>query len=216
MTINFSRIPFQKSIRVTGKLPSTSSDNKIIWVIVRGTENLPTSFQGFQLPPTARLVLQKLENKVFQPLDFVRVADIPSGRGFLLSHTLSVSSGNLNFLEGCYHAYSDYNQPFPGLTVSTGTEDYYDSAFYFNAGEFHAENAGYTHFRQVNSSSVEWSAYRMHDLDPIFFKNGFRFEWRNGDVVDDRGFKCLLNQGGHVVGTPTASTITSYAWVYVW
>lgn len=201
---------------MTGKLPSTSSDNKIIWVIVRGTENLPTSFQGFQLPPTARLVLQKLENKVINPLDFVNVADVATGRGMLLSHTLSVSSGNLNFLEGCYHAYPDYSQAFPGLTISTGTEDYFDSAFYFNAGEFHLENAGYTHFRQVNSTSVEWSAYRMHDLDPIFFKNGFRFEWRNGDVVDDRGFKCLLNQGGHVVGSPTQSTITSYAWVYLW
>jgi hypothetical protein len=212
---NFSRIPFQKSIRVTGKLPPTSTDKKIIWVIVRGTENLPTSFQGFQLPPTARLHLQKIENQVFAPLAWVRVADVPTGHGLLLSHTLSVSSGNLNFLEGCYHAYTDYNEQFPGVIASTGTEDYFDSAFYFNAGEFRFEVSGYTHFSQ-SENAVEWSAYRTHEIDPIFFKNGFRFEWRNGDVVDDRGFKCLLYEGGHTAGSPTQSNVTSYTWVYVW
>src|SRR5436190_177380 len=97
-----SRVPFQKSIRVTGKLPPNTGDNKIIWIIVRGTENLPTSFQGFQLPSNARLTLQKIENQVYDPLAWVPVADVPSGRGLLLSHTLAVASGNLNFLEGCY------------------------------------------------------------------------------------------------------------------
>jgi hypothetical protein len=141
---------------------------------------------------------------------------MPSGRGLLLSHTLSVTSGNLNFLEGCYHAYPQYNQQFPGVIVSTGTEDYFDSAFYFNAGQFHFEVSGYTHLKKTSNDSVEWSAYRMHDLDPIFFTNGFRFMWRNGDVVDHHDFKCLVDQGGRVVGSPTQSNVTSYAWVYTW
>ena len=212
----YSRIPFQKSIRITGKLPPTSGDNKIIWIIVRGTENLPTALNGFLLPPTARLQLHKIENQVYDPLAWVTVADVPSGHGLLLSHTLSIVSGNLNFLEGCYHAYPERNQPFPGVIASTGTEDYYDSAFYFNAGQFHFEVSGYTHFKQLDNGAVEWAAYRMHDLDPIFFYDGFRFLWRNGDVVDDRGFKCIVDQGGHVVGSPTQSNVTSYAWVYVW
>lgn len=168
------------------------------------------------MPNNARLTLQKIENVRYDPLAFVRVVDIPSGRGLLLSHTLAVTSGNLNFLEGCYHAYTDYEQTFPGVIISTGTEDYFDSAFYFNAGEFRFDVSGFTHFQQVSNDTVQWSAYRMHDLDPIFFKNGFRFEWRNGDVVDQRGFKCILNQGGQVVGTPTQSNVTSYAWVYTW
>ncbi len=211
-----SRIPFQKSIRVTGKLPSTSTDRKVIWVIVRGTENLPTSFHGFQLPTTARLILQKIENQTYAPLAWVPVVDIPSGRGFLLSHTLAVVSGSLSFLEGCYHAYPDRNEPFPGVIASTGTEDYFDSAFYFNGGQFRFEVSGYTHFRQVSNTSLEWSAYRMHDLDPIFFYNGFRFEWRNGDVVDHRGFKCIVDKGGYAAVQATESIVTSYAWVYVW
>jgi hypothetical protein len=213
---NISRVPFQKSIRITGKLPADSGDNKLIWIIVRGTEDLPTSFEGFQLPPTARLTLHKIENQTFAPLAWVPVADIPTGHGLLVSHTLAVNSGNLNFLEGCYHAYVQYDVPFPGIIVSTGTEDYYDSAYYFNAGQFHFEEAGYTHYRNVENAGLEWSAYRMHHLDPILFTNGFRFMWRNGDVVDDRGFKCIVDQGGHTAGSPTESVVTSYAWVYVW
>ncbi len=216
MFYDFSRIPFQKSIRVTGKLPPNSGDNKAIFVIVRGTENLPTSFQGFRLPFTARLILQKIENQPYAPLAWVRVADVPSGRGLLLSHALAVSSGNMNFLEGCYHAYPDRNQSFPGVIISTGTEDYFDSAYYFDAGQFHLEVSGFTHLRLISNISVDWSAYRMHDVDPIFFYNGFRYEWRNGDVVDYHGYKCIVDQGGHPAGSPMQSNVTSYAWLYVW
>lgn len=188
----------------------------MIWTIVRGTENLPTSFYGFQLPSTARLTLHKTENKTMNPFEWLRVVDLPTGQGFLLSHTLAVQSGNLEFLEGCYHAYPEYDQAFPGVIISTGTEDYFDSAYYFNGGQFHFEVSGFTHLQQVSRSLLQWSAYRMHDLDPIFFENGFRFEWRNGDVLDDRGFKCLVYQEGNAIGAPTQSIVTSYAWVYTW
>jgi hypothetical protein len=201
---------------VTGRLPSDETDRKLIWIIVRGTENLPTSFFGFSLPPSARLILHKIENQTFDPLAWIRLVDIPNGRGLLFSHTLAATSGNLNFLEGCYHAYTSYEQEFPGLIVSTGTEDYFASAYYFDAGQFHHDMSGFTHYRELPNRTLEWSAYRMHDSDPIFFSNGFRFEWRNGDAVDERGFKCLLYQGGSPVGSPTASVISAYTWVYVW
>ncbi len=160
--------------------------------------------------------MQKIVNQTYAPLAWVPVVDIASGHGLLLSHTLAVVSGGMSFLEGCYHAYPDRNLPFPGVIASTGTEDYFDSAFYFNGGQFHFEVSGYTHFRQVTNKTVEWSAYRMHDLDPIFFYNGFRFEWRNGDVVDSRGFKCIVDKGGYAAVEATESLVTSYAWVYVW
>ena len=34
----------------------------------------------------------------------------------------------IRFLEGCYHAYTPHSAPYPGVVVSTGTEDYFDSA----------------------------------------------------------------------------------------
>ena len=152
----------------------------------------------------------------YEPLAFVTALDVPSGSGVLFAHTLSVLSGNLNFLEGCYHAYTPHDAPFPGITVSTGTEDYYDSAYYFNAGQFRQSNAGLTHIR-VNDSAAELSAYRLHENDGLFFTNGFRFVWRNGDVSDPKtGYKCTLESGGDPAGSPTKSLVNTYTWAYVW
>ena len=62
-------------------------------------------------------------------------------------------------------------QEFPGTLLSTGTEDYFDSAWYFNAGEFHLPVSGFTHFNQ-SDNQVAWSAYRFHEMDPLLFNNG--------------------------------------------
>ena len=53
-------------------------------------------------------------------------------------------------------------------------------------------------------------------MDPIFFTDDFRFVWRNGDLLDDRGVKCLLESDGHPAGSPAQSIVSSYAWIYVW
>jgi len=136
-------------------------------------------------------------------------------KGFTFFSTLAVASGNLNFMEGCYRFYSPPNAAYPGVLLSTGTEDYFDSGWYFNAGEFHFPVSGYTHFK--DSGGITWSAYRFHEMDPLTFSNGFRFVWRNGDAVDPKtGLKCFIETGGNVVGSPTVSNITSYAWVYTW
>jgi len=71
--VYYSRVPFQKSIRVTGRLASTETQSRTMWIIVRDAENLPTNFQGLTLPTNARLVLQKIENRLYQALDFVTV-----------------------------------------------------------------------------------------------------------------------------------------------
>jgi hypothetical protein len=41
--------------------------------------------------------------------------------------------------------------------------------------------------------------------------------WRNGDAIDPAtGLKCFMESGGNIAGSPTASTVTSYGWVYTW
>ena len=78
-----------------------------------------------QLPPTARLQVQSILQTTFQPLEFVSVAQVPSGfSGALFLHSLAVQSSTMNFVEGCYHAYPASNHTFPGTIVSTGTEDF--------------------------------------------------------------------------------------------
>lgn len=213
---NNFRIPFHKSIRITGQLAHGTGDHGTLWTIFRGSENLPITVGNFVLPPSARLVQARIENTTFKALDFVVLVNVSEQyNGVLWAHYLTAASTTQNFMEGCYHAYTPQSAAFPGLTVSTGTEDYFDSAFYFNAGVFHQENAGLTHWL-ANDSLNEISAYRLHDQDPIFFSHGFRFEWRVGDVNDPKtGLKCTSVKGD-ISGDPQPTTITTYTWVYVW
>ncbi len=143
-------------------------------MIVRGGVNVPIMVGDISVPlSTARLV-QFTTAKTVAPIDWVTLVDVPRGtQGVMWMHTLQVASGNENFLEGCYHMYTA-GQDFPGTVLSTGTEDYFDSAWYFNAGQFHLPVSGFTHFNQSASGAIEWSGYRFHDQDPIQFNDGYR------------------------------------------
>eukprot|EP00055_Hartaetosiga_balthica_P013502 m.69724 g.69724 ORF g.69724 m.69724 type:complete len:375 (+) comp8281_c0_seq6:792-1916(+) len=209
--LNF-KMPFSSQVVVTIQRPSGTRGG--FYTIFRGALDVDIEVGGRTIPKNATLKLQK-NSTTLQPLDFLAVTDVPSGSGVHFMSTLIAKSGNLNFLEGCYHAYSPYNRAFPGTVMSTGTEDYFDSGWYFNAGEFHFPVSGFTHINQTNG--VEWSAYRFHEMDPLFFSDGLKFVWRNGDMVDkETGNKCFTESGGIIVGSPTASEVTSYSWVYVW
>lgn len=206
------RVPFQRSIRVTAQHLGKPIDG--FYTIVRGALDMPIDIGGLRIPQNARLVLQE-SHAVLQPLEYFNTVDVPTGQGQLFMTTLAVRSGNMNFLEGCYHAYSPYDQPYPGVVFSTGTEDYYDSGWYFDAGQFHMPVSGFTHIN--TQGNVTWSAYRFHEMDPIRFSNGFRLVWRNGDTVDPQtGLKCYMQSGGQRAGNPTASFAHAYAWVYLW
>jgi len=205
------RIPF-RTIRITYQAKASDRPGTI-WVIVRGADNLPLKIGDHSLPDNARMKLIS-KNVKLTPLEFVDVVNIPSGSGMLFMSSMVVDSGNFNFMEGCYHLYTPANGKWPGMLLSTGMEDYYDSAFYFDAKDFRLPISGTTHYYSVNG---KWSGYRFHDEDPIFYTNGLRFQWRNGDVTDpSTGLKCTLQSGGSTIGTPTPSTIITYAWVYVW
>jgi len=207
------KVPFRKSIRITWQ---NTGNYGGMYVILRGAPNIPIVIGGITIPTTARMNLVR-QDKSLQPLEYLDVVNFPSGtKGFHFFSTLAVSSGNLNFLEGCYRFYSPPTEAYPGTLLSTGTEDYFDSGWYFNAGEFHFPVSGYTHYKD-NGGSLTWSAYRFHEQDPLQFTDGFRLVWRNGDANDPKtGLKCFIETGVNVVGSPTISNITSYAWVYTW
>mmetsp|Transcript_38417 Transcript_38417/g.96643 ORF Transcript_38417/g.96643 Transcript_38417/m.96643 type:complete len:438 (-) Transcript_38417:49-1362(-) len=209
--LNF-RIPFQKTIRITAQRPSGTAGG--FYMIVRGALNLPIDVGGVRIPSTAKLLLQH-RNVTLQPLEHLAIVNVPSGSGLFFMHTIAVQSGNMNFLEGCHRFFSPPTQTFPGTQLSTGTEDFFDSAWYFDAGEFRLPVSGFTHLNQTQGS-VTWSAYRFHTADPLPFDDGFVFQWRNGDSMDPSGHKCTMQSGGTPVGSPTVSQVQTYAWVYVW
>lgn len=122
-------------------------------------------------------------------------------------HTLQVGSGNLNFLEGCYHAYLDGNNEFPGVVISTGTEGFiylgwklisrlFWFCLVFQWRRIPSSRCWiyslWTYFRLCNLVCLQvlhnWVVTpRFHDMDPLWFNDGFQLIWRNGDMLDPSG-----------------------------
>ena len=184
-------------------------------------------FGSVQLPPTARLQLQVVAG-TFAPLTFVDLAAVdpattPGLTGsYVFASFLQLDSGNQNVLEGCYRVYNAFSNAtadgrWPGVLIATGTEDYFQSSYYFDAGPFHLPSSGYTHSSSDGRGS-RMSMYRIHEYDPLLFDAaGFRLTFRIGDLNDPAtGLKCTLESGGQPAGNPTTTDLLSYVWVYVW
>jgi len=201
---NTHRIPFGKSIRVTGQLGKTVESSQPFWWIVRGVENLSVRLGDVQLPKSARLRLQVREDVLLDSLQMLEIGH-SSGAGALYQVMLAVQSKNFSYLEGMLRTHVDgAREP---VLLSSGTEDYFLGTYYFNRGLYHLPPAGLTHKTQDPEGNCSFSAYRFHEEDPIFFHKGFRLFWRNGE-----------EKGGKVYGPvpPQRSQVTSYVWIYEW
>lgn len=211
---NTYRIPFGKSFKVTATHPAGGA----FWYIIRGVENYPLVLGDLQLPATARLMLYKNENIVLTPLQFITLANLTSNAGALFQVTLAAVSTDYNYLEACFRTVID------GSTeqfLSSGTEDFFLSAYYFNRGIFHLENSGLT----SKTGKGTMSAYKFFENDPLLFTKSFSLVWRCGETRDGKDgcpsdFPPPGTQG-HDTGKLFApllanTTVTTYTWVYVW
>ncbi|MDR1584357.1 MAG: DUF2961 domain-containing protein [Prevotellaceae bacterium] len=206
---NTFRIPFGKEIKVTARLSASAPDKPQFWWIIRGTENLPVTLGGVQLPDGARLKLYKIENREFDALEEFDMCNV-EGKGALFLVTIAAKGlrtpphkdrwKDLSYMEACIRAYFDGGRDT--LLLSSGLEDYFLGTYYFNKGRYYTSLAGLTH---LDAETGEFSAYRFHDDDPLFFQNGFRLTNRVGETV-----------GGNVVGEPPRTRYTTYVWLYQW
>jgi hypothetical protein len=88
------------------------------------------------------------------------------------------------------------------LFLSSGLEDYFLGTYYFNRGRYHSNVAGLTH---LNMETNEFSAYRFHDDDPIFFQNGLRLVNKVGEQLESV-----------VHHDPPRTRYSTYVWIYQW
>ena len=207
-----------------------------MWTVVRGLYNvndIDIRIGDISLPKSARLVTQSNATGL-NPLDYFNIFDFEGSKqkingGMLLMNTLSVVSGTVNFIEGCFHFYNSANVTFPGELIATGTEDYYDSGWDFegvyplhlpNSGETWRENfvANKTNpYGPFTTNGIKWSAYRMHFMDALIFDtDSAKFVWRNGDVNQPVIGKCFQQGNGTPVGHPTFSWVRTLSFVYLW
>lgn len=207
---NTYRIPFGKSVRITAQLANGAEANPQFWWIIRGTENLPVEIAGVRLPDNARLKLYKLENYTAKPLEEFDMCKV-MGSGVLYQVTMAARGTpkvrdpkdnwmGLSYMESCVRAYiGETNEP---LFLSSGLEDYFLGTYYFRSGKYYNPVAGLTHF---DTDKLEFSAYRFHEEDPVFFQNGLRLTNRCGEELN--GFKFW---------DPTDTEYTTYVWLYQW
>jgi hypothetical protein len=165
------RIPFSKSIRST--ITSDSAKPGTFWFIIRGVEAYPIALGDVTLPPTARLKLHRL-NTSTTALQLVTLVDIPSGTaGAVLNLKFDAAGASYGYLEACMRFFPD--QATEPLFLSSGAEDYFLSAYYFNEGQFKTPNSGLTYYDKKGTLS----AYKTHDRDPLFFNDGLKMVFRN-------------------------------------
>ena len=62
--------------------------------------------------------------------------------------------------------------------------------------------SGLTH---LDVARNRFTAYRFHDDDPVFFRDGLRLTLRCGEEL-----------AGRIFHAAPAATYTSYTWVYQW
>jgi len=176
---NNIRIPFYSSIQMTCQQPE-DLDEGTYWAIVRGVEGIRVTVGDLVLPLTTRLRVYK-RRVMLNPLEKLDIVDTKQ-RGLLYYTTLVVGSTlNLNFLEGCFRAYIDNNTM---QLLSSGTEDYFDSAYYFDAGTFAFETAGMTYLSTTHKGEYSQvvSMFKFHDSDPIIWKKKLQVcleKWRH-------------------------------------
>jgi hypothetical protein len=87
----------------------------------------------------------------------------------------SYDKGSILMLQGDEYITVD-NEEKPSI-IGTGTEDYFQGGWFWNKGAFHAPYHGLTVQDEVNS---RYSAYRLHIVDPIPFKESIRVEIEHG------------------------------------
>ncbi|MGC8541849.1 MAG: DUF2961 domain-containing protein, partial [Phycisphaerae bacterium] len=108
--------------------------NPQCWWIMRGTVGVPVQIAGVNLPPEARLKLNKRENITVPRLDeFTLMETQAAGALFLLA--MKASSPNWNFMESCIRAY--FSRAKTPELLSSGLEDYFCGTYYFASGMYH-------------------------------------------------------------------------------
>lgn len=225
---NTFRIPFQKSIFVSLQ----SKRHGHLWYNVRGVENYPIIIGDLELPAEARLRVYKQENATVQPFEYIFLAMSKNRSGLLYQLTLSTESKNFYHQEACFRVIIDNEEQIQYL--SSGTEDLFLSAYYYNGGIFHGEHSGLS----FKEDPGRVCAYKFFEDDPVLFNSAFSLIWRCGELVDNQCFKvrqktclrkygrkeCVTAEDYEAVSTMNDANkkhtqktlINSYVWTYEW
>jgi hypothetical protein len=158
------RIPFGEAIKVTIRACDTAQSQGTFWFVLRGLEAHPVVLGDLELPASARLVVDRLPPQPFSQLQLMTLATAPAGTaGALARVQLDAQGPSFGYLEACVRFYRDDDVASDTpMFLSSGAEDYFLSASYFDEGMFKNPNAGlsYVNFQlQKNCTKAHASFF---------------------------------------------------------
>ena len=133
--------------------------------------------------------------------------------------TVDAQSETPLFMESCMRAKIDGQ----GITfLSSGMEDFFLSAFYFDRGPYISYQAGLT-YKLESTNSTHILAYKFFVDDPVIFSKSLQLIWRNSETLDGPdGCPSQFPAGKRAAdkvpwpGETAEAHIQSYVWVYEW
>jgi hypothetical protein len=232
---NRYRIPFTATIKITATLPHDG----IIYYFCRGMTHLPVVVGDLQLPDSARLKLHKNWGVEVAPLEQLPLVPPRTNSGLLYATIWSAESEFIGFMEGCVRATADKQLIF----LSSGTEDYFESANFFNAGHpvdsapgafpwpnasmvernnlftaagaVSAPESGVGYLNGTNPNNYSMSAYKFHRSDPIVWWDSFVLTASNYDGGGEDPSVGGMGCRGAAQGTkPLAASKPVRMWTY--
>lgn len=134
----------------------------------------------------------------------------------------AANSSFIGFMEGCVRAQID-NGTAP-IMLSSGTEDYFEGANFFDTGLQQSPAAGVTWVAGKNPGPYAMTAFKHHVRDPVVWWDSFELTARN---FDTNGKECGggagaapsrlgIGTGADAGANLMPATMSSYAWTYEW
>eukprot|EP00040_Diaphanoeca_grandis_P021191 m.112895 g.112895 ORF g.112895 m.112895 type:complete len:466 (+) comp28226_c0_seq1:152-1549(+) len=199
------RIPFGTSIKTTIQAPPSSMGQSVYWMIVRGLESHPVVLGDLTLPAAARLKIYRLPQTDLVNLELVTLANVSDDKsGALLRVNFDAKGHGFGYLEACMRLVTD-GATTP-LFLSSGAEDYFLSASYFDEGMFKTPNSGLTFF---DHSGIV-GAYKTHTIDPVLFHNGMQLIFRRCEATSGCGSMAQCPNQYCPPNSPTTPGFKSY------
>jgi len=167
-------MPYRKGARMTAELSADSAARLSGALVFDPAAEVPGGFAYFHAA-NRRVVTVEHEP--------VLINDISGGPGHWVGTAVSMlrrsgEDDDFTYLEGDETIYID-GEDAP-VQHGTGTEDYFNGAWYFqNGDEFHRSFFGAPIISKNRSRCV---LYRIHYTDAVAFKNSIRFELEHGST----------------------------------
>ena len=222
--VNNFLVIFGHSVRVT----LTNAEPLATWWMVRGVENAALLVAGVQLPPSARLQLQRTQATVAAGT-LVTWASVEGRAGLLRQVSLVANSSDYRYQEGCVSALIDGGGDGGSeLWLSSGLEDYFLGAYFHTMPLMHSAYGGFalnatSESEEVATNSV--AAYRIHEHDPVLFTESLLLRWvatSNNSGHDAGWCNYAWPQASFPSAPPTPNptlgnvTIDALAMLYLW